>query len=332
MASLVIQTSFLGDVILSTPLIATLAAQGPVDVVVTPAGAPILEGNPHVRRVIVFDKRKADRGISGLFRIARALGAQRSDVAYLAQGSLRSAMLARLAGYTQRIGFETSPGRLLYTQRRPFRREQHHSERLLRLALGHSASITARALRPNLYPTERDRAAVDELLVQASGDGRPFIALAPGSIWGTKRWPYYAQLARALQQSFRPVIIGSREDAPLAVEITRATAGDAIDASGRLTLLASAELIGRCAAIVTNDSAPLHLASAMNTPTVAIFGPTVPAFGFGPLAEKSAIAEHTTLDCRPCHPHGPMVCPLGHWRCMRDLSLETVIARVSALA
>lgn len=173
---------------------------------------------------------------------------------------------------------------------------------------------------------------MDGLLTPARGDPRPLIALAPGSVWGTKRWPYYAELARALQPTHRSVIVGSREDAPLAASIAQATGGDAIDATGRLTLLGSAELIGRCRVIVTNDSAPLHLASAMNTPTVAVFGPTVPAFGFGPLADRSAIAEHSALDCRPCHPHGPMVCPLGHWRCMRDLSLASVLARVSAVA
>ncbi|HYS70618.1 MAG TPA: glycosyltransferase family 9 protein, partial [Gemmatimonadaceae bacterium] len=96
-----------------------------------------------------------------------------------------------------------------------------------------------------------------------------------------------------------------------------------IDGTG-LPLLASAELIGRAQAIVTNDSAPQHLASAMGTPTLSIFGPTVPEFGFGPLAERNAIAGHTGLSCRPCDRHGPQRCPLGHWRCMRELSPEYI--------
>ena len=97
-----------------------------------------------------------------------------------------------------------------------------------------------------------------------------------------------------------------------------------IDGVGTLSLLASAELIGRAQAIVTNDSAPQHLASAMGTPTLAIFGPTVPEFGFGPLAERKAVAGHTGLSCRPCDRHGPQRCPLGHWRCMRELSPDYV--------
>jgi len=332
MASLVVQTSFIGDAVLTTPLVATLAARGPVDVVATQLGASVLAGNPHVRRLIVYDKRGKDNGPSGLLRIASSVRApDRDATAYLAQGSVRSALLARIAGYKQRVGFDTSAGRLLYTRLIPFQRAQHHAERLLRLAIGADAEVLRSALRPRVHPSVTDRDAVDTLLGTVPNEGRPLIALAPGSVWATKRWPYYAELAAALQATHRSIVVGSRDDMPLAAEIVRATGGDAIDATGRLTLLGSAELIGRCSAIVTNDSAPLHLASAMNTPTVAIFGPTVPAFGFGPLAETSTIAEHITLDCRPCHPHGPMVCPLGHWRCMRDLSLESVLARVTAL-
>ncbi|MEW5917477.1 MAG: lipopolysaccharide heptosyltransferase II [Gemmatimonadota bacterium] len=327
--SLVVQTSFIGDVILSTPLIAELGRRGAVDVVATPAGAAVLRGNPFVRHLVVYDKRGRDRGLLGLRRIARSVRAERADTAYLAQGSLRSAMLARLAGYDERVGFDTSPGRVLYSRRISFRRTQHHSERLLRLALG-DATIARDQLRPRVHPSDGDRAAVDDMLKNAGS--RPLLALAPGSVWSTKRWPYYAQLAAAVQPSFRVVVIGSSEDTPLARSLTEATRGDAIDATGRLTLLGSAELIGRCRAIVTNDSAPLHLASAMNTPTVAVFGPTVPAFGFGPLAEKTTIAEHRTLHCRPCHPHGPKVCPLGHWRCMRDLTVEDVLTRLGQIS
>ena len=115
-------------------------------------------------------------------------------------------------------------------------------------------------------------------------------------------------------------------DLGAAAEIVDATGGRAIDATGRLTLLASAELIGRASLLVTNDSAPQHLASAMNTPTLAVFGPTVPEFGFGPLADRSSVVGHTGLTCRPCDRHGPQKCPLGHWRCMREITPDAVAA------
>jgi heptosyltransferase-2 len=123
----------------------------------------------------------------------------------------------------------------------------------------------------------------------------------------------------------RPIVLGSAGETPLAGEMIAVAGAAVIDATGRLSLLASAELLSRCMLLVTNDSAPQHLASAMGTPTVTVFGPTVPEFGFGPLAPGARVAGHPTLSCRPCHPHGPAVCPLGHWRCMRDLPATAVL-------
>ena len=326
---LVIQTSFLGDTVLTTPLISELAMRGPVDVISTPAAAPLLANNPHIRTLFIYDKRGADAGAVGLHRMAQRLRegiARRQSVqrvAYLAQGSLRSGVLAALGGYEERIGFHDAPGRIFYTQRVTRRTDRHHAERLWRLAFPSNPEVEPPegAIRPRLYPGGPERAAVDALL----GGWRhaPFIAIAPGSVWATKRWPYYSKLAQRLAPRHRLVVVGGPEDSPLAQEIVVAAGADrAIDATGKLSLLASAELIARARVLVTNDSSPQHLASAAGTPTVSIFGPTVPAFGFGPLAPNSREAELTALPCRPCHHHGPTVCPLQHWKCMRDLNAE----------
>jgi heptosyltransferase-2 len=322
-ASLVIQTSFLGDMVLTTPLIAELAKRGPVDVVAIPASAPLLANNPDVRQVIVYDKRGADSGISGFWRLARTLY-KRAPIAYLGQGSVRSAALAATACIPRRVGFDTSAGRAMYTERVPNRDGVHHAERLWRLA-GAVGEPSRDALRPRLYPGIVERQAVDQLLETASfgsdASAFPLVALAPGSVWATKRWPFYAALAEELAAVARIVVVGSKDDSVLAKAIVDAVgARRALDATGQLSLLASAELIGRAAAIVTNDSAPLHLASAMGTPTVAMFGPTIPEFGFGPLAPRAAVVQHEALACKPCDRHGPQRCPLGHWRCMRELS------------
>ncbi len=320
-ASLVIQTSFLGDTILTTPLIARVAEGGPVDVVTTPVAASILANNPTIRDVVIYDKRGRDRGIGGFSRLARRLRARRYDAAYLAQGSLRSAALALAAGASRRIGLATSSGRLLYTSRVAVARGSHHVAKLMQLAGGDPARG---AMLPRLFPGDVEKRAVDALL---GGDERPIIALAPGSVWATKRWPYYAELASLLSAACRIVVIGSAADAPLALAIA-GSANEALDATGRLSLLASAELLRRASALVTNDSAPLHLASAVGTPTVALFGPTVPAFGFGPLAPRAAVVGQELLDCRPCSSHGPQRCPLGHWRCMRETSAAYVASIV----
>jgi heptosyltransferase-2 len=330
--SLVIQTSFLGDVILTTPLLTALAARGPVDVVATPMGASLLTGHPAVRRLHTYDKRGGDSGIGGFRRLVGQVRAEDpSDTAYLAQGSVRSAALALAGGFASRLGFASSAGRWLYTQRVPYERGQHHAQRLRSLA-GTVQVPNEPSLRPRLYPGAADETAVDVLLQRAGVlPGEPLIALAPGSVWLTKRWPWFPDLARLLPGDHRVVVVGSAADRDLANAIIGAAGGRAVDATGQLSLLASAALIGRARVLVTNDSAPLHMASAMNTPTVAVFGPTVPRFGFGPLADARAIAEVTHLTCRPCHAHGPMQCPLTHFRCMRDLTADRVLALAASL-
>ena len=326
-ASLVIQTSFLGDVILTTPLIRELAKRGPVDVLVTPQGAAVLANNPDIRTVIPYDKRGTYGSALNLWHTIRELRTRRPyDAAYLAQGSFRSGLIAVMTGAKQRIGFASSTGRALYTQQLPYRPERHHAERLWSLSMSECADPpTSDQIRPRLYPSDEERLTVDRMLRRAGSLEEPFVALAPGSAWGTKRWPYYVELARRTSEHARIAVIGAKSDAPIAAEITAALPeGSVINAVGELSLLGSAELIGRAQAIVTNDSAPQHLASAMGTPTLTIYGPTVPEFGFGPLAERHAVAGVDGLSCRPCHRHGPQRCPLGHWRCMRDLGPEFI--------
>jgi heptosyltransferase-2 len=330
-ASLVIQTSFLGDVVLTTPLLRRLSARGPVTVVTTVAAAALLDGHPAVHRLVPYDKRARDGGILGFVRLARALTTSEPDAtAYLAQGSHRSGALARAAGYRRRVGFATSSGRAWYTDRVTTPPGMHHAERLWRLAGSDDPPPTG-ALRPSLSPQpDHDRAAT--ALLEAHGlTGRSLVALAPGSIWGTKRWPHYPALAAALARAGRRVVVvGARDDAGLARAICDAVPG-AIDATGQLTLLGTTALFRHCALVVSNDSLPLHLASAVDTPTVAIFGPTVPAFGFGPLATRHHVVERNDVPCRPCHRHGPATCPLGHFRCMQDLPASTVMAAVEGL-
>jgi heptosyltransferase-2 len=333
-ASLVVQTSFLGDVVLTTPLIAELARRGPVDVVVRPDAAALLANNPDVRTLVVYDKRGEARGLGGVWRVGRGMrrtGERRA--AYLAQGSPRSAALAVVAGCRERVGFDTSrQARALYTRTVRYRRDRHHAERLWSLAAPADASElvpTAAQLRPRLFPGAAERLAVDAV---RGARAEPFVALAPGSVWATKRWPFFPELAARLAGEWPLVVTGGPGDGELAAAIVAACpVGRVTDATGRLSLLASAELVGRAALLVTGDSAPQHLASAMGTPTLTIFGPTVPAFGFGPLAPGSRTAGVEGLACRPCDPHGPARCPLGHWRCMREQSaaeLAEVVRRM----
>ena len=287
----------------------------------TPAAAAIVATHPAVRRAIPYDKRRADRGIGGLLRLARRLRHERYAIAYLPHRSLRSAALAWWARIPRRIGFADG-WPLLYTATRQRPKEGHEIDRLLALAdVIHHAQTP-----PSLALTAADHAAAERLLA-AAGVTAPFVALAPGAIWGTKRWPYYSELAAALAPGVAVVALGGPDDAPLGDAIVRAVTaagGRATSACGKLSLRESAALIGRAAVLVTNDSAPLHFGQAVGTPTVAIFGSTVPQFGFGPRGPRDVIVEDRALQCRPCGAHGPQVCPLGHHRCMRDLTVERV--------
>jgi heptosyltransferase-2 len=322
LTSLVIQTAFLGDVVLTTPLLAVLAARhGPVDVVTTSAAAPLLETHPAVRAVIRYDKRGRDRGLAAMLGLSRRLAAARYDVAYLPHRSLRSAALAFLARVPRRVGFADG-WPLLYTETRRRPRTGHEIDRLL--ALG---DAPPGAVSPRLHPQPQDERVVDRCLTEAGIEG-DFVALAPGSIWGSKRWPHFQELAARLADRVAVVVVGGMEDAELGQSIAaavRGSGGRVLDACGRLTLLQSAALIGRARLLVTNDSAPLHFASALGTRIVALFGPTIPEFGFGPIGAGDLALGVTELVCRPCSDHGPPVCPLGHHRCMRDLPVATVV-------
>ena len=323
---LVIQTAFLGDVVLTTPLLSLLAERhGPVDVVTTPAAASLLENHPAVREVVRYDKHGSARGWRGLRQVGAALRARRYRRVYLPHRSLRSAALALWSGAAERIGFGDSPGAITYTRRVRRPREGHEVERLLALA-----ELTGVEAPPvTLGLSAEDYTAADAWLT-SSGVGPRFVALAPGSVWGTKRWPYYAELAAALERT--SVIVGGPDDVTLAKTIVAAARGRAFSAAGALDLRGSAALLQRAAVLVTNDSAPLHLATAVGTPVIALFGPTVPDFGFGPRRMGDLALGREGLACRPCSRHGPETCPLGHHRCMRELSVDVVAQAVTTVA
>lgn len=326
MQSLVIQTSFIGDVVLTTPLIQQLARDGDVHVVTTAVGATLLQSHPAVTRLAVYDKRRSDAGIRGLVRLAQE--SRGSTRAFLCQGSVRSGALAFAAGCGERIGFDTSSGSWTYTRRVEYRRDWHHARRLLSLgdwALADSAAeLTNIAIRPTLYPTRDDALAVDALL---NGTARPVIAFAPGSALPNKRWNGFAALARLLVDEFDLAIVGGEDDREAARQIALESGTERVtDAAGKLSLLASAELISRSAVLVTNDSSPQHLASAMGTPTVTIFGPTVPELGFGPLAPGSRTVGNHRIGQDVGEP-----VPLGQRRRMSEITPDEVANMVRSV-
>jgi len=330
---LVIQTAFVGDVVLSTPLFEaarTRLGAGRVGAVVRPETADLLRNNPHVDDIVVYDKKGGQKGPLELLRLAGRLRGAAFDRAVIPHRSFRSALLGYLAGVPVRVGFDRSAGKLLLTERVSYR-SVHEVERNLSLLASWGADTDG--IRPALYPDEADRQRADAL-VRESGlaPSDKICGVSPGSVWATKRWPpdRYAELVRRLteEHGYRAVLFGGSGDRSLCARISAESGVDPLNAAGRLTLLQSAALAARCAVFVSNDTGMGHVAAAMNIPVVAVFGPTVPAFGFVPHGAGHQVVE-TTLDCRPCSSHGGHQCPIGTHDCMRGIAVERVIEAVT---
>lgn len=325
------QTAFIGDVVLVEPLLARthkLFPRAAIDVVVIPAAANLLETHPAVREVVVYDKRNRHRGWRGFWALQRRLKNQQYDLALVPHRSLRSALLVWLAGIPKRIGFSTSAGKALFTHRVPYQ-QVHEVERNLSLLaqFGDPAAYQP----PAIYPTTADRQLATALL--PAGDA-PVVALAPGSVWATKRWPIerFAELGQHLlrQTPCRLVLLGGAGDAALCDSLAEEL-GDrrCVNLAGKLTLRQSVALLARCNVLVTNDSAPTHLGVAAGCRVVTIFGATVPRFGFYPNGAPHRVVEtERNLACRPCGIHGGHRCPVGTFECMLSISSERIFRTV----
>ena len=332
---LVIQTAFLGDAILTLPLVQILKKHFPdstLDIVVTPHAAGLFENHPAITRIVRYDKRGSDKGIRGFNLLKRALREQHYDLAIIPHRSIRSALLARFAHIPERVGFNSSGGKFLMTKLVRYRKDLHEIERNLSLLQGIGLENSGHIL-PTLYPSEKDKIAVSAFLVNVGdGAGKNLVAIAPGTIWNTKRWPKerFAEVARQLVRDRCVVaLIGSSADRPLCEEIASMAGGEGVlNSAGSLTLLQSAELVPRCKVIISNDSAPMHMAVAVRTPVVAIFGATVPAFGFSPYGERDTVVETLDLSCRPCSIHGGERCPIKTFDCMLRIDSLQVLQKV----
>jgi heptosyltransferase-2 len=333
---LVVQTAFLGDVVLTLPLIQCIKKNYPeasIEVVVVPAAANLLENHPAVSAILAFDKRGTDKGMKGFLRLRKRLAANQYDVAFVPHRSLRSALLARLADIPVRIGFDRSSGSHFFNHIVRYRAELHEIERNLSLLDPFGAARLGREL-PSIYPSSSDCATIDQLLHECRiGETKGVIAIAPGTIWNTKRWikERFAEVGKTMSgRGYAVALIGSREDRELCEEIRQLSGGtNVVNSAGMLTLRQSAELIRRSRVLLSNDSAPMHIAVAVRTPVIAIFGATVPEFGFGPYGERDVVVQTTPLACRPCSIHGTKECPIKTFDCMNNITVEKVIQTIA---
>ena len=260
----------------------------------------------------------------------RRLRRKRYDLALIPHRSIRSALLTAGAGITRRIGFDRSAGAFLFHQAIPYPAGVHEINRNLHLLTPFGVDPQQKVF-PRIYFNEADDSALAEWRrTNSIGENEALIAMAPGSVWATKRWipEEFARLADRLADRYRVVLVGGPADDAVITEIQQQTKSRPLSAAGQLTPRQSALLIRGCRLLVSNDSAPMHLAVAVGTPVVAIFGATVPAFGFYPYGDKDRVVEINGLSCRPCGIHGGQQCPIGTFECMKGIRAEMVYEAV----
>ncbi len=332
---LVIQTAFLGDAVLTTPLLGALHDRFPESrqvVLCTPEIADVFRKHPAVEEVIIFDKRGSERSWISKWRMAGRLKRMRFDLAILPHRSVTSALLAYLARIPRRVGFSASQGRWLLTDVVPFQWGVHDVERNLALLKVFGVQNPGRDLWLKAEPETVQR--MSERLRDAGV--RPFdklVGINAGSVWATKRWlpEGFAAVADRLirEASAKVVFIGGPKDADTMSQILSLMKEKPINWVGETTLKELIAVIGRCQTFLTNDSGPLHIAVAARVPTVALFGPTTKELGFFPYGPGHVVLEKD-LPCRPCSLHGQDRCPLGHFKCMKEITPNEVFAAVTA--
>ncbi len=327
---LIIHTAFIGDIILSTPLIKKIKAKyidegSSITYVTTPAGASVLKNNPDLDEIIAYDKRGTHKGFKGLYLLGKRLNYKGFDEVIIPHRYLRSSILGRLTGAPIRIGYDNASGGFLLTKKIPYDRSKHEVEKLLSFI--ELDNFTNKKL--SLYPSEIDKKKIDEIWEKNNLEGKKIILVAPGSKWFTKKWPieYFNELLKKLakKSEYRIVLIGGQEESMLNMYTDK----NIINLMGKTSLLDVAELCNRSEIIVTNDSSPIHIASAFEKlHIVAIFGATTKELGFFPWSKNSEVLENNNLDCRPCGLHGGDKCPKGHFKCMLDIKPEIVYEKI----
>ncbi len=324
-AVLLVNTAFLGDVILCTPLLRALKAKypgGALTFMGTPAGCETLRGVPFIDDLIPFDKRGGEQGRRGTIEKAGQLRERAFDLAISTHPSARAAVLLAMAGIKRRVGFATSDLPWLYHERVPRFPDVHEVERDLAL-LGPLGGPPA-GFRPDLSLARPETGVGRDYIGNAS---RPRIALCPGSVWPTKRWRAagFARVADILldRTGGTVFIIGSREDEAAAAEVEALSSKKVANLAGKTSLKEWMGLMAGMDLIVTNDSAPTHIAGAYNVPVVVVYGPTAAGQGFYPRGPGAVVEVHD-LKCRPCGRHGSKRCPEGHFKCMELISPEEV--------
>lgn len=326
---LIIQTAFIGDVVLATGLLEKLHQYFPdaqLDILVRKGNETLFTNHPFINETLVWDKRQNKS--ANLWKTLGKIRRRNYDLLINVQRFAATGFLTAFSGAKETIGFDKNPFSFLFTRKIKHiigegaagMHEIDRNQALIR-------DITdEKPAKPRLYPATKDEQKV------AAFKNNPYITISPASVWFTKQYPAekWAAFLSTVPKSYSLFFLGALSDKSLCEQIQRTLVGfNMINLAGTLSFLQSASLMRDAQMNFVNDSAPLHFASAMNAPVTAVYCSTIPAFGFGPLSDQHFIVEiKKPLDCRPCGLHGYNACPKGHFKCayeIEDMQLTEVL-------
>ncbi|CCO22636.1 glycosyltransferase family 9 protein [Maridesulfovibrio hydrothermalis] len=329
------QTAFLGDAVLTLPLIKALSLHFPdaeIHLFVRKGVESLFAAQRELAGVHGFDKRGAQKGMGAAFKYGSDIGAQGFDLFISAHTSMRSAVVSRATGISRRIGYDAPCfNRFVYTEtvKRRFE-ELEEVERLM--ALGGPLGISGTAPRAGLDLPEDAVRQAEDFFAQFT---QPVIGVHPGSTWETKKWPednFAKIISKSLDGGCKVLLFGGPEEVDLCDSVLRRSgrASEVVNLAGKLSLQQLAAYIRQLGVYLTNDSGPMHIAWVQDVPLVALFGPTVKRFGFFPRGDNSTVLQTSgNLPCRPCGLHGGRVCPEKHHKCMTDISVDMVWSEIA---
>lgn len=324
---LVIQTAFIGDAILATGIVESLHHHHPgasIDLLVRKGNETLFHQHPFLHEVLVWDKQQ--HKYRNLLRLLSVIRSRNYSAVVNIQRFAATGFLTVFSGAARKIGFDKNPWSRWFDERVPHSIRNRESP-LHEVERNHALlrNLTdGPPQRPRLYPSPRDYAQV------APFQKQPYIVIAPASVWFTKQFPpeQWAELVRQLPEGYVVYLLGGKGDYPLAERIRTAAAEPRVqNLCGQFSFLESAALQQGAVMNYVNDSAPLHIASAMNAPVTAVYCSTLPQFGFGPLSDKRYVVEtQESLACRPCGLHGRASCPQKHFRCAKGILVSQLLA------
>ncbi len=319
---LIIQTAFIGDVILATPLVEKLKRfypQAEIDFLLRKGNEGLLREHPKINRLLIWDKKKSK--YNALAKLGREVRKGNYDLLVNLQRFASSGLLTTSSGAAMKVGFNKNPFSFAYTHKFPHLIDQdvHEVERNLSL-ITHLTDSSFQ--KPVLYPTPGDYHKIEEY------KRVPYVTISPASVWFTKQFPIekWVELIEQIHPDWRIYLLGAPGDLELCDALRQKCTHDVQVLAGELNFLQSAALMETARMNYVNDSAPMHMASAVNAPVTAVYCSTIPEFGFGPLSDKARIVQTLEqLPCRPCGLHGKKSCPKGHFKCAHTIDVSLML-------